>query len=156
ARDIAAAVADPEGQEAREAAWRAFAAKLDDELRATVVEINRLTPTIVEVVVRAPRQAQTFHPGQFYRLHNFETEAEIVDGTKLLMEGLALTGAWVDPERGLLSLIVLEMGGSSRLVAALRPGEEIVLMGPTGTPTEIPSDQTVLLAGGGLGNAVLF
>src|SRR5262249_42601149 len=80
ARDIAAAVADPEGQEAREAAWRAFAAKLDDELRATVVEINRLTPTIVEVVVRAPRQAQTFHPGQFYRLHNFETEAEIVDG----------------------------------------------------------------------------
>ena len=29
-------------------------------------------------------------------------------------------------------------------------------MGPTGTPTEIPSGKTVLLAGGGLGNAVLF
>ena len=29
-------------------------------------------------------------------------------------------------------------------------------MGPTGTPTEIPADETVLLAGGGLGNAVLF
>lgn len=29
-------------------------------------------------------------------------------------------------------------------------------MGPTGTPTEIPSNETVLLAGGGLGNAVLF
>ena len=27
---------------------------------------------------------------------------------------------------------------------------------PTGTPTEIPEDETVLLAGGGLGNAVLF
>src|SRR5438874_5623834 len=29
-------------------------------------------------------------------------------------------------------------------------------MGPTGTPTEIPSGETVVLAGGGLGNAVLF
>jgi len=29
-------------------------------------------------------------------------------------------------------------------------------MGPTGTPTEIPENETVLLAGGGLGNAVLF
>jgi NAD(P)H-flavin reductase len=29
-------------------------------------------------------------------------------------------------------------------------------MGPTGAPTEIPSNETVLLAGGGLGNAVLF
>src|SRR3546814_1740311 len=29
-------------------------------------------------------------------------------------------------------------------------------MGPTGSPTETPSGETVLLAGGGLGNAVLF
>ena len=29
-------------------------------------------------------------------------------------------------------------------------------MGPTGAPTEIPRNETVLLAGGGLGNAVLF
>jgi hypothetical protein len=29
-------------------------------------------------------------------------------------------------------------------------------MGPTGTPTEIPRNETILLAGGGLGNAVLF
>ena len=37
-------------------------------------------------------------------------------GTPLLMEGIALTGAWVDKEKGLLSLIALEMGVSSRLV----------------------------------------
>ena len=35
------------------------------------------------------------------------------------MEGIALTGAWVDKERGLLSLIALELGVSSRLVAHL-------------------------------------
>ena len=58
------------------------------------------------------------------------------------MEGLALTGAWVDREKGLLSLIVLEMGVSSRLCALLQPGEPVVVMGPTGTPTEIPENET--------------
>jgi NAD(P)H-flavin reductase len=32
----------------------------------------------------------------------------------------------------------------------------VVVMGPTGAPTEIPERQHVLLLGGGLGNAVLF
>ena len=72
------------------------------------------------------------------------------------MEGIALTGAWVDQEKGLLSLIALELGVSSRLVAYLRKGEPVVVMGPTGAPTEIPTHQNVLLLGGGLGNAVLF
>ena len=72
------------------------------------------------------------------------------------MEGLALTGAWVDKDKGLLSLIVLEMGGSSDLCALLEPGEPVIVMGPTGTPTEIEPGETVVLAGGGLGNAVLF
>ena len=94
--------------------------------------------------------------GQFYRLQNFETSAPVVDGTRLMMEGLALTGAWVDEEKGLLSMIVLEMGTSSRLCSLLKEGEEVLVMGPTGTPTEIPENETVLLAGGGLGNAVLF
>jgi NADPH-dependent glutamate synthase beta subunit-like oxidoreductase/NAD(P)H-flavin reductase len=134
----------------------AFFGRLDRELRATIVRVERLTPTIVEVVVRAPAAARRFEPGQFYRLQNFETLAPIVDGTRLNMEGLALTGAWVDHERGLVSTIVLEMGGSSDLCALLKPGEPVVLMGPTGTPTEIAGNESVVLAGGGLGNAVLF
>jgi hypothetical protein len=72
------------------------------------------------------------------------------------MEGIALTGAWVDNDRGLLSLIALELGVSSRLVAYLEKGEPVVVMGPTGSPTEIPVGKRVLLLGGGLGNAVLF
>jgi NAD(P)H-flavin reductase len=48
------------------------------------------------------------------------------------------------------------MGGSADLCAMLKPGEPVVLMGPAGTPTEIPTDETVTLVGGGLGNAVLF
>ncbi len=131
-------------------------ARLDDELRARVHKVIRLTPKIVEIVVKAPMAARAFNPGQFYRLQNYETLAQRVDGTTLAMEGLALTGAGVDREQGLLSTIVLEMGGSSDLCALLKPGEPVILMGPTGTPTETPSGETVLLVGGGLGNAVLF
>ncbi len=135
---------------------RAFIGALDQDLRATVHAVVRLTPTIVEVVVRAPAAARRFQPGQFYRLQNYETLAAVAAGTRMQMEGLALTGAWVDRAQGLVSTIVLEMGGSSDLCAALRPGEPVVLMGPTGTPTHIEPGETVLLAGGGLGNAVLF
>jgi NADPH-dependent glutamate synthase beta subunit-like oxidoreductase/NAD(P)H-flavin reductase len=133
-----------------------FFAKLDHLLRATVARVVRLTPTIVEVVVRAPAAARRFAPGQFYRLQNYEAVARTRAGTKLVMEGLALTGAWVDREQGLVSTIVLEMGGSSNLCASLEPGEPVVLMGPTGAPTEIEPHETVALVGGGLGNAVLF
>jgi NADPH-dependent glutamate synthase beta subunit-like oxidoreductase/NAD(P)H-flavin reductase len=133
-----------------------FLANLNRDLRAVVHEVKRLTPTIVEVILRAPVAARRFAPGQFYRLQNFESLALRVPGTTLAMEGLALTGAWVDPDKGLISVIALEMGGSADLLAYLRPGEPVILMGPTGTPTEIPHGETVVLAGGGLGNAVLF
>ncbi|HEX6632985.1 MAG TPA: pyridine nucleotide-disulfide oxidoreductase, partial [Usitatibacter sp.] len=135
---------------------RRFVAALNGELRATVHRVERLTPTIVEVVIRAPLAARQFQPGQFYRLQNFDSLAAHPEGTALAMEGVALTGAWVDREQGLVSTIVLEMGGSSDLCALLKPGEPVVLMGPTGTATETPGDETVVLVGGGLGNAVLF
>jgi NADPH-dependent glutamate synthase beta subunit-like oxidoreductase/NAD(P)H-flavin reductase len=147
---------DELAQRKRDEQLAAHFAKLDEAFTATVVAVNRLTPTIVEVVVKAPFAASHFEPGQFYRLQNFERLAPVVDGTRLTMEGLALTGAWVDKEKGLMGTIVLEMGSSSRLCAALKPGEPVVLMGPTGTPTEIGRNETVVLVGGGLGNAVLF
>jgi len=133
-----------------------FLLKINALLRAQVEAVNRLTPNIVEVIIKAPLAAKAFQPGQFYRLQNFESLAPVVHNTRLAMEGLALTGASVDREKGLLSTIVLEMGGSSDLCQLLKPGEPVVLMGPTGAPTEIPGNETVLLVGGGLGNAVLF
>jgi len=137
-----------------------FLKHLDQEWRATVHAVHRLTPTIVEVVVKAPAAARNFKPGQFYRLQNFESlsvrSAGGLPPTKLTMEGLALTGAATDVVQGLLSTIVLEMGGSSDLCADLKAGDPVVLMGPTGAATHIAPGETVLLVGGGLGNAVLF
>ena len=131
-------------------------ASLGRDLAADVVKVERLTPGIVEVILHAPLAARCFQPGQFFRLQNFEAPAEPVDGTSMAMEGLALTGAWVDLDQDLVSVIVLEMGGSSDLCQYLEPGEKVVLMGPTGAPTEIPQNETVMLVGGGLGNAVLL
>ena len=143
-------------QRAADAAWLTLRTKLQHELCAEVISVTRLTPQIVDVKVRAPLAARKFLPGQFYRLQNLESRAEVVAGTRLTLEGLALTGASADPVTGELSLIVLEMGGSSSLCSRLRPGEPVMVMGPTGAPTEIPHGETVCLVGGGLGNAVLF
>jgi NADPH-dependent glutamate synthase beta subunit-like oxidoreductase/NAD(P)H-flavin reductase len=153
-RELAAL--DPAGQPERDVRLKALFRQLDEELTATVVAVNRLTPTIIEVIVRAPRQARKFHPGQFYRVQNLESKAPVAGNTTLATEGLALTGAWVDKDRGLISLIALEMGSSSRLCGLWKPGDTLVVMGVTGTPTEITRGKTVLLAGGGLGNAVQF
>ena len=154
ARELASL--DPARQSDRDTSWARLVARLDEELVAVVEDVVRLTPTIVEVIVKAPAAARHFQPGQFYRLQNYESIALRVGATPLLMEGIALTGAWVDKDRGLLSLIALELGVSSRLVAYLQKGEPVVVMGPTGAPTEIPEGGSVLLLGGGLGNAVLF
>jgi NAD(P)H-flavin reductase len=132
-----------------------------DALTARVQAVHRLTPSIVEVVIHAPAAARAFRPGQFYRLQNFEVlaasdEEPGIGRTVLSMEGLAMTGAWTDPSAGLIGVVALEMGGSSDLCAALKPGEPVVLMGPTGSATKIHPETTVALVGGGLGNAVLF
>ena len=147
---------DKNTQPKRNEDLKAFQHNLDQNFLAHVIEINRVTPTIIEVIVRAPLAAKHFLPGQFYRVQNFESLAPVIEGTVLASEGLALTGAWVDKEQGLISLIALEMGSSSRLLSLWKPGDSVVVMGVTGAPTEIHAGQTIALLGGGLGNAVLF
>ncbi len=126
---------------------------LDEKLISIIEKVERLTHNVVEIVVRSPAAAANFKPGQFYRLQRYEINAKLVASYNMPMEGIALTGA--DIKKGCISLIVLELGLSSRLCNNLEVGEKVVLMGPTGVATEIPSNENILLIGGGLGNAVL-
>ncbi|MCE2992801.1 MAG: FAD-dependent oxidoreductase [Candidatus Jidaibacter sp.] len=135
---------------------QSFFASLDKQLLAIVHKLVKLTDTIYEIIIHAPLAASQFKPGQFYKLQNFRKYAPHINGYSLAFEPLALTGAWIDEKAGIISLIVLEMGGSSNLCKALKIGEPVILMGPTGTPTDIPHNETVMLVGGGLGNAVLL
>lgn len=124
-------------------------AKLKFDLTAKIVKVNKLADKIYELVIQAPLAAKNFQPGQFYRLQNYKSSLPS-------FEGLALTGSEVDKEKGLISTIILEMGGSSDFCKKLSVGEEVILMGPTGSPTKLIANKTYLLVGGGLGNAVLF
>ena len=120
------------------------------DLNSTVVKVNILSKNIVEVIVRSPLAVENFKPGQFFKLQNYSTDIS------KLMEPLALTGAYVGRHKGTISLIILEMGASSKLCRELVEGEEVILMGPTGAPTTIVKNKNVALIGGGLGNAVLL
>ncbi len=136
--------------------YERFRAQIDGLLTVKVEKVERLTQAVVELTVRAPMAARRFRPGQFFRLQNFETLAPFVDGTRLQSEALALYGAKVDKDRGLVSVIVIEQGASSRLVATLKPGDPVTLMGPTGVRTTIPDGkETIMVIGGVLGAAYL-
>ena len=134
--------------------YHQFRSRIEEALAARVESVRRLTPSVVELTVRAPMAAKRFKAGQFFRLQNFETQSAFVDGTRLQTEALAMTGARVDPVTGMVSLIIIERGASSRLVAGLKPGEPVALMGPTGVRATIPhGNETILFIGGRHGAA---
>ncbi|WP_425384193.1 WPE palindromic element domain-containing protein [Wolbachia endosymbiont (group B) of Eupithecia inturbata] len=111
-----------------------FFKKIKEQFTAKVIKVQYLTDKVVEIVIKAPLAAKNFKPGQFFRLQNFETNSR---KTHLTMEGIAVTGTEVDKKKGFISTIVLETGGSTNLCKCFKKGEQIILMGPTGSPTEI-------------------
>ncbi|MFQ5356322.1 MAG: FAD-dependent oxidoreductase [Mariprofundaceae bacterium] len=128
---------------------------LDKELQTVVKQVNQLAPGIMEIIVCSPMAARTCKPGQFFRLQNFETSAGNIDGTSLAMEGIALGGAVMDPEQGIISLILHESEDGFELCRLLQPGDPVLLMGPTGRPTEIVGGETVFLLGQKTGHTFL-
>ena len=133
-------------------AYQTFRAHIADQLQAQVVGVKRVHEHVVELKIRAPLAAHRFRPGQFFRLQNFESFAPHVANTALQTEALALTGAQVDINTGVVSLLAIEGGASSRLCATLKPGDPVSLMGPGGVRTRISDgvSETVMVVGGPL------
>jgi NADPH-dependent glutamate synthase beta subunit-like oxidoreductase/NAD(P)H-flavin reductase len=119
----------------------------ETQFGATVTKVIHHSQGIAEIYLHAPMAASRFQPGQFYRMQSLTDDN---------VEPLAMTGASANPVTGELSVVVLGMGTSSVRSIHWKVGTKISLMGPTGAATDIPSNQKVLLVGGGLGNAVLF
>ncbi len=139
------------------AEYQAFRARMDDLFSARVVSLQRHSPAVLEVTVRAPMAARNFQVGQFFRVQNYETLAPVVHDTCLQTEAIAMLGAGVDPERGEIRLMVLEKGASSRLYATFRPEMPLALMGPTGVHAMIPKEpETIMVIGGRLGAAEMM
>jgi NADPH-dependent glutamate synthase beta subunit-like oxidoreductase/NAD(P)H-flavin reductase len=130
--------------------YQEFFEKIDYLLTSRIHEINILSDKVIELVIHSPLAANNFQPGQFFRMQNYSQDISHV------MEPLALTGAYVDKEKNLIHLIILESGQSSKICRSLKIGEQIALMGPTGLATKILTNSNVVLIGGGLGNASLL
>lgn len=130
-----------------------FFKKIAKLFYSRVVGTTKLADKIMEIKIHAPLAAANFKPGQFYRIQNVGRGDNYLN---MDMECVAVTGAAVDRKEGTVSVVVLDVGVSSRLCNNLQRGQLVSLMGPTGSPTHIPTGENVMLIGGGVGNAVLF
>lgn len=132
-----------------------FAEKIANQFKSKILDIQRRTENVVELTIYSPLAAKNFHPGQFYRLQNYETYAPRVDTTSLQIEPLALVCAHSDQQE-ILKFIVIENGASSKLCSTFKVNEPISLMGPTGVRAKIANEhETVLIIGNQLSLALM-
>ena len=108
-----------------------------------IVEARRLTPEAVLLRVEAPRIARRRQAGQFVILRVDEHG-----------ERIPLTLVDSDPEAGTVTLVVQEVGTTTRKLGRLKTGDKILdLTGPLGHPTEAKNWGRVACLAGGIGTA---
>lgn len=131
-----------------------FRALMQDMLTPRVAEVRKDNPAMIELWIKAPMAARNFKPGQFFRLQTFESLSPIVKNTRLQIPVLTVSGTGVKDD--MIRLMVLQWGTAPRLVGRLRAGDPVVLMGPTGSPTHLGDQETVLVIAGRWGAAVML
>ncbi len=99
-----------------------------------------------ELIIEAPYVVRNAKAGQFIILRVEK------DG-----ERIPLTIADVDKEKGLLTIVFMAVGYSTKKLAQFEVGDELVdLVGPLGTPTHIQKYGTVVCVAGGYGAAPCY
>ncbi len=131
-----------------------LALTMQEGLTATIQSIDSSNPTVCEVWVKAPMAAKNFKPGQFFRMQTFEADSEIVEGTRLQIPLLTVSGTGSTDDA--IRLLVFQWGTGQRLIPSLKPGDKVILAGPTGAPTDLPSGKTILVVAGRWGAAVML
>ncbi len=132
-----------------------FFVKINHDFSARIEKITRLSNHVIEIFIKAPLVAKHSELGHIFRLQNYHALAK-KNGDKLLaMEGVAITALNINKEKGIISGIIVETGGSASLIKNFKIGEPCIFMGPSGKPTEISENETVVLIGGGRGNQPL-
>jgi ferredoxin--NADP+ reductase len=96
--------------------------------------------------VDAPLVARAAKPGQF-----------VIVRVREGGERIPLTIADYDRDAGVLTIVVQEVGTTTRYLGQLEVGDEILdLVGPLGMPLEIPAEGHIVGIGGGFGSAALL
>lgn len=132
-----------------------FSKKINDEFLVTIKSVTNSSDHVIELVVRAPMLAKATKIGQIFRLQNYASLAKKINNQNLVLEGIAVTALSIDKKKGLISGIVVKTGGSTSLIENFKSGDPAIFMGPSGKPTEIAVNETVVLIGGGRGNMPL-
>lgn len=111
-----------------------------------IVSKEHFSEKVVKLVVEAPMIARSRRPGHFVIVRACEGG-----------ERIPLTIADADTERGTITLVVQEVGVSTRKICTLNPGENLIdVVGPLGQATHISNVGTVVCCGGGVGVAPLL
>jgi ferredoxin--NADP+ reductase len=112
---------------------------------ARILEIEEIAPAFKRFLVHEPVIANRHRAGQFVMvlLHNRS-------------ERIPLTIADSDAVRGTITLVVQEIGKTTMEMGAMRPGDDIQVVGPLGKPTHIEHFGTCVCVGGGAGIAPLL
>jgi len=111
-----------------------------------ILSKRELTPVTKLFVVEAPLVARKARPGQFVIVRVAENG-----------ERIPLTIADFDAGAGTVTIVVQEVGKTSRLLGALKAGEAILdLVGPLGRPCPLTDKGPVVLVGGGFGVAPIY
>ncbi len=111
-----------------------------------ILEARFIAPGIRRFIIQAPRIARKQQPGQFVILRLYEHG-----------ERIPLTIESSDPAKETISIVVLSVGKTTRLLNSLQAGDAILdVVGPLGKPSEIRNFGTVVVIGGGVGAAMAF
>ena len=111
-----------------------------------ILEARRLTPVTKFFRLEAPLIAASARPGQFVMLR-------VREGG----ERIPITIADYDRNAGTLTIVVQEVGATTKRVCALEAGDEILdVAGPLGGHIELPAGGHVCGVGGGFGSASLL
>ncbi|GMR17544.1 MAG: sulfide/dihydroorotate dehydrogenase-like FAD/NAD-binding protein [Gammaproteobacteria bacterium] len=113
---------------------------------ARILEKRSLTPVTRLFRVEAPLVAAAAMPGQF-----------VIVRVREGGERIPLTIADYDRDGGTITIVVQEVGVTTRYLGALEVGDDILdLLGPLGMPLEIPAEGHIVGIGGGFGAAALL
>lgn len=111
-----------------------------------ILQKEHFSENVVEFVVEAPMIARSRRPGHFVIVR-------VGEGG----ERIPLTIADADPAEGTITLVVQQVGVSTRKICALEPGDSFTdVVGPLGQATHIAKVGTVVCCGGGVGVAPLL
>jgi len=113
-------------------------------VKASVLEHTLIGPQVRRLTFAAPILAQQALPGQF--VHVKVTESIV----PLLRRPISI--ADVNPDNGILTLIYRIVGQGTSLLAEVKPGGQLDIMGPLGNGFSLETERP-LLVGGGIGLA---